>query len=392
MPPKTSIAISPIRVARQLRGVSAKELAEVIERSGPWISQLEKGTKELPDDAARALGAFLGVPASFLQGEALSAPLIQFRHLKRTPAAQKARVEARAVLVDLLLREIERDFGGLPRPDLGSNEALVGDPGDPGRLAAVERAAQRLRADWGLADGPIPDITRLVESKGFWVIQLPPEDRKVDAFSWWGNGHGFIAVNPVPLDGSEVLSDESQPRNAYRERFNVAHELGHKRLHREIDGEIIGTREVEGEAHRFAASFLVPARQWMAIAPRTTDWRAFVQHAGTWGVSISVLIRRNFDLGVFDENRYRAAMIRISADLGRRAEADRLQPRAPESPGLLRAYLGKLQTQRGITLAMLAVRMGVHPSELEFIGLPISQPVVAAPRGLRIDFPRRPVS
>lgn len=386
--------LSPLRIARQLRGFSAKRLAESVGKSGSWISQLEKGTKEIPDDAARTFSEVLDVPVAFILRGPLErdAGVLHFRHKKRTPAAQRARVDARTVLIGLLIAEMAAEFEDLYRPAFPDEEPLPGRPGDLGRLTLIDRAAQRLRSRWGMGEGPIPDLIRLVEVRGCWVIELPPEDRAVDAFSWWGDGHGFIALNPVPLDGSDQLSDAGGPRNVYRERFNVAHEMGHLLLHADLGERDVGTRDVENEAHRFAASFLVPTRQWMATSPRTLNWRDYRDHAHRWGVSVSVLLRRNYDLGIFDEPRYRTAMIRLSADIGRRREGLHLPPRQHESPGRLKAHLAALRAQRGITLAMLADRMGVYEGELvELVGGEPPGPTTSANRGGKvIRFPSRP--
>lgn len=386
--------LSPLRLMRQLRGMSAKELADGIGKSGAWISQLENGTKEIPEDAALILADVLRVPVTFiLRGPVEREPgVLHFRHKKRTPAAQRARVGARTLLFELLIQEMEAEFESLYKPSFPEDEPLPGRPGSSGRLSLIDRAAQRLRAEWGMGEGPIPDLTRLVEVRGCWVFELPPEDRAVDAFSWWGAGHGFIALNPVPLDGSNLLAAESEPRNAYRERFNLAHELGHLLLHGDVSEAEVGSRDVENEAHRFAASFLVPARQWMAISPRTLSWRDYRDQAHRWGVSVSVLLRRNFDLGIFDEPRYRTAMVRMSAEIGRKGEGLHLPPRQHEVPGRLQAHLAALRAQRGITLEDIAERVCVYREDLvELVGpSPVSaSPVTPQREGKVIRFPPR---
>ena len=378
--------VSPLRVARHLRGLSAKELADAVGKTGSWISQLERGSKELTEEVARAFAAALRVPPAFLLQGPLqsSAGVLHFRHKRRTPAAQKHRVHARALLVRMLVHELEHEFDGLFRPRLPTIE-LPGQPGDPGRLQRIDKAAQRLRREWDMGDGPIPDLIRLVEVHGIWVVDLPPEDRTVDAFSWWGDGHAFIALNPVPLAGHVALASEG-PRNAYRERFSVAHELGHILLHADLDEDCVGARDVEKEAHRFAASFLVPPAQWRAMSPGTTDWRDYRQLAGRWGVSTSVLLRRNYDMGVYGHPNYKSAMIRMSAEIGRKDEGRHLPPRVHESPGRLRAHLQVLETQAGITIEDLAQRLAISEDDLWAI-VAVQPPAGRGDLGKVIRFP-----
>ncbi len=385
-------SLSPLRLARQLRGLSAKALAESVGKSGAWISNLERGMKEIPEDAAHAFAEVLDVPVGFiLRGPVeREAGVLHFRHKKRTPAAQRARVDARAVLIELLVGELESEFEELYRPAFPEDDPLPGVPGDPERLSLVDRAAQNLRAEWGMGEGPIPDLIKLVEVRGCWVIELPPEDRSVDAFSWWGDSHGFIALNPVPLDGSDRLSSPDTPRNPYRERFNVAHELGHLLLHPDLAEDSVGTRDVENEAHRFAASFLVPARQWMATSPRSLQWRDYRSHAHRWGVSVSVLLRRNYDLGIFDEPRYRSAMIRLSSEIGRKKEGLHLPPRPQEVPGRLLAHLDALRAHRGIGLGHLARRIDVYESEIaQIVGVAVEHAPPPTKQAKVLHFPKR---
>jgi len=372
--------------------MSAKALAESVGKSGAWISNLERGTKEVPEDAAHAFAEVLDVPVGFILRGHLEreAGVLHFRHKKRTPAAQRARVDARTVLVELLVNEMETEFEELYRPAFPDDEPLPGAPGDPGRMNLIDRAAQSLRSEWGMGEGPIPDLIKLVEVRGCWVIELPPEDRAVDAFSWWGDGHGFIALNPVPLDGSDQLPNADTPRNPYRERFNVAHELGHLLLHPDLDEDAVGTRDVENEAHRFAASFLVPARQWMATSPRSLHWRDYRSHAHRWGVSVSVLLRRNYDLGIFDEPRYRSSMIRLSSEIGRKREGLHLPPRPHETPGRLIAHLDALRAHRGVTLRDLAVRIDMYEPEIaQLVGVKATETPSGPSRGKVIQFPSR---
>jgi len=366
--------------------MSAKDLANAVQKTGSWVSQLERGAKELTPEVAEAFAAVLDVPPTFLLGGAVepTAGVLHFRHKRRTPAAQRHRVFARALLVRQLIQELEREFEELYRPQLPEIE-LPGDPGDDGRMERIDRAAAKVRRTWEMGDGPIPDLVRLVEVRGIWVIGLPPEDRAVDAYSWWGDGHGFIALNPVPLDGSDV--HRGGQRNAYRERFNVAHELGHLVLHGDLPEDAVGTREVENEAHRFAASFLVPPKQWVALSPRTGVWQDYKALAHRWGVSGSVLLRRDLDLGLIDYPRYRASMIRLSGSIGRKQEGLHLPPRVHETPGRLRAHLATLATQGEVDLQDLASRMHVHESDLVPLVAPLSPHQSTGASGKVLMFP-----
>jgi len=336
----------------------------------------------MPREAVSVFATALDVPSAWLDQAPIRLEVLHFRHKKRTKAAQRERVTARAVVTRMIVAELEECFEELYRPTLPSID-LPGQPGDPTRVPEIEAAAREVRSAWGMGEGPIPDLVRAVEANGIWVTQLQGEDRCVDAYSWWSDGHAFIALNPVPLDGSDSPAAPAEARNSYRERFNVAHELGHLTLHRDLPEELVGTRDVESEAHRFAAAFLVPASQWRASAPKSISWRDYREHAHRWGVSATTLLRRSRDLGLFDEARYQAAMIRVSSEIGRRGEGLHLPPRAIERPGRLEAHLRALEVQGGITVADVAEDIGLWETDvIDAIGVP----PVAAPLGKVIDF------
>jgi hypothetical protein len=117
----------------------------------------------------------------------------------------------------------------MPSPDLP--ELRSEDPGS---------AAASIRRHWGLGFRPIPNLIRLMESKGVRVFTLS-EGKNVDAFSFWRDGTPFIFLNTL--------------KSAERSRFDAAHELGHLLMHSHGYPE---GREVEKEADSFASHLLMP--------------------------------------------------------------------------------------------------------------------------------------
>ncbi len=382
-------SVNPLRLARYLRGVSARELAVEVGCSGGRVSQLEASSKPMTEAVAAPFAAALGVPVAFLVagGFEVGAPVLHFRHRRNTPAPARHRAGARAVVAHLLVGELAKHFTALQGANLPSpwEVDLSGEPGDPGRLTRIERVAQELRKRWGMRDGPIPDVIRVIESQGVWVLELPSEDRHIDAYSWSMGGHAYMGLVPVRLD------EARQERNPYRERFSALHELGHLVLHPDLPDQLVGTREVEAEAHRFAAAFLVPPTRWVARAPRSVKWEDYIDEAAVWGTSVSALLRRSLDLGVIDPWRYRAAMIHMSSTIGRRDEGAHLPERPHEEPARIAAHLAKLAAGRGVSLAHLAEKIGLPVEDLRALvpGLPAEVSGPAARAGRVLEFPRR---
>ena len=104
--------------------------------------------------------------------------------------------------------------------------------------------------------GPIADVVELLESHGVVVIRLPLDSADVDAFS-------------LPFPDHPVVVLGSDKTDRARSRFDGAHELGHLVMHGE---QIWGIKEVETQAHQFAAAFLMPANEIRDQLPTTVDW------------------------------------------------------------------------------------------------------------------------
>ena len=95
-----------------------------------------------------------------------------------------------------------------------------------------------------------------------------------------------------------------------RSRFDGAHELGHLVVHGE---QIWGVKEVETQAHQFAAGFLLPAEQIYDQLPTTADWPALFELKRHWQVSLAALLMRARTLGRMTEGTYLSAIKTASA-------------------------------------------------------------------------------
>src|SRR5699024_3248261 len=87
----------------------------------------------------------------------------------------------------------------------------------------IETAAKAVREEWGVDDGPILELTKTVEYFGAVVQSFNYDLEKLDAYSYGSEQHNrpFIWLNT--------------DKNLYtRSRFDIAHELGHMVLHRNL--------------------------------------------------------------------------------------------------------------------------------------------------------------
>lgn len=85
-----------------------------------------------------------------------------------------------------------------------------------------EHAARTAREQWGVAIGPVGRLVRLLEDHGVLVVFSPPQTAAVDAYSFDSRLRPVVVLNPIK-------------RDYYRQRFDLAHELGHLIMHSDAE-------------------------------------------------------------------------------------------------------------------------------------------------------------
>ncbi|WP_371851987.1 ImmA/IrrE family metallo-endopeptidase [Nocardia ignorata] len=156
-----------------------------------------------------------------------------------------------------------------------------------------------------------------------------------------------VALNPIK-------------RDFYRQRFDVAHELGHLLMHSDAEP---GGRIVENQANRFASELLMPADLIRGSLPTSmggSAWRDLHQLKEYWGVSIQAMLYRARSLGVLSDMSYRNAMATISARGWRRVEPASIK--VMEQPSLLPRAVELLGSE-GISEKTL-IEQSLVPAEL----------------------------
>jgi len=305
-----------LRTARELARLSQARLAGEAGVTPAAISQFESGAARPSPETIAILGDVLNVPIAFFHEEMQESHDGFFRSLRRTSIADRRRARAIAYVAhDVAVRASAT--GWFPTTDV----PMIPVSGLDADRAEIERTAAQVRAQWGMAPGPAPDISELLEAHGITVIRLPLGSSDVDAFSL------PFADHPVV-----VLGTDKDDRA--RSRFDGAHELGHLVVH---GAQIWGVKEVETQAHQFAAGFLLPAEQIYDQLPTTVDWPTLFDLKRHWQVSLAALLLRARTLGRMTEGTYLSAIKTASARGWRRIEPVPLGQ--PEQPTRLLAYL-----------------------------------------------------
>lgn len=347
-------AFAPARLtmARELAGLRKRDLADAIDRTAAAVSQYELGQSRPSGETLDRCAAALDVPVGFFTtGRAqlrLDTAHAHFRSLRTTTANQRQQALAHVELLWELLDQLDNVIE-LPPVDLGLPLGMR--PGEPAATADMVRKA------WHVPTGPVVHLVRTLEARGVVLTQLPDVDAEtIDAFS--------AAVHGRPMI---VLSHKGNPM---RQRFSVAHELGHLLLHPDPAP---GSGVHEREANTFAAELLMPAAEIRDRLPTPLDLTALKETADGYGVSVAALAYRGKDLGVYSESTLRRTMAALTK-LGWRTE-EPVGSRYPgERPELL-TRAADLAAAHGLPLPQLADRLHIGLPRLRtLLGMPAPRP------------------
>lgn len=282
-----------IRSARLISGLTQKELANVAGLSQALVSQVESGLRIATDDTVQAVGRAVGMPQSFFEVATQNIPdgTMRFRKLASTRITETRRVEE-------LAREAWRVWSSLMRD---VQYPLPSLPSRPPGTFDLEEVARDARRALGLdVDRPIGHLTRTLESHGIAVFRMGVTD-DVEQL-----GHLGVSCWPSPLDYGIVAVF---PGTGDRERFTIAHELGHFILHRNVSD--LGGAELE--AHRFAGAFLLPATRMQEAIQGGVTLSDLARLKARWGVSMQAIVMRGAELGLIDPARKTGLFRQLSA-------------------------------------------------------------------------------
>jgi Zn-dependent peptidase ImmA (M78 family)/transcriptional regulator with XRE-family HTH domain len=328
-----------INVARKMRGLTASALAAKIGVSPSSISRWESGLVEAPNDALRQIAGALGLRESFffrrepIKGLGISGLL--HRSLKKARRGDVDRIESLCNVFCWEIRDLLRSVDLYPELDFPQlPDSLIGQPAE---------AARAVRAAWNLPQGPIDDLTALIESAGGIVVRWNFEVREMDALCTLRAGLPplFFLNASLPLD---------------RARFVLAHELGHVFLHADHG---ICDDQSEDEADAFAAEFLTPKKDVGFDLAGRRRLEQFFALKPKWKVPASSLITRAYELRLISAQQ-RAHLYRTSGGVLRDEPA---VLNLEERPRLLRTVLDYHRDDLRMTDDQIAERVRISTHE-----------------------------
>lgn len=330
-----------IRFARELQGLTKKELAERIDKTPSAVLQYETGKSGLALETFMAIAEALSLPLSFFSKHTPPLPTASlgqchFRANRRVPQIERLKAFSFAEQVFTIFSYLE---------DKGIHFPKAAFPTIDGREVQerqIEHYAMNVREAIGLGLGPIPDMARLLENIGIRIILLPAKEVKLDAFATW-----FDGIPCVMIDSDSAAS---------RMQFDYAHELAHLIFDEESTPE---DALVERRANRFASAFLMPASSFRGDCPRSYRQQLFASVKAYWHVSIAAALYRARELGILSENSYKSAQItRTRAGTRMQEEEEFSKP----MPSLLDQAMRLMS--HDMTLDVMAQDLGMHLFDL----------------------------
>jgi len=280
------LAINLMRL-RKLNNLTQQDVADAAGISRVAYRNLEKGDAEPRQGTLQALAKALNASAFDLL-----APLPQLKSLRyRTNKEMSEQERAQGNQIVVRAGNWLHDFNEL--------ESML-DNKKPSLLKQArkgtkpENAAAKLRKDL-LGESSncdcVPDICELLENAG------------VKIFMCNFNVSELFGLSIGKADGGPAMAINTGKKiSVERQIFSIAHELGHLMLHKDTYGKEPAelSDEQEHEADRFAASFLMPEKQFIAEwnENRGLHWvDAVLKTKRHFKVSYQAVLHQLIDLG-----------------------------------------------------------------------------------------------
>jgi Zn-dependent peptidase ImmA (M78 family)/transcriptional regulator with XRE-family HTH domain len=299
-----------IELARKSRLLSQSQLAVNLGIDQGKYSRIERGESFVTPELLDKLVDVLGYPHNFFfePGNTLGSPLSLHMggNFRKRQDLSKTVIYSVESIIGIYLSCLKKLAANI---DIESSKTI-----SPVNLndfeGDIEHIAQQLRLQWGLPTGPIRDLTLVLENAGCLVVKHDFGTEKIDGFSIWPKD-----LHPI------IFIREGMPGD--RERFTLAHELGHLLFHTERL-----SPNKEQEANQFAAAFLLPASDIKPYLNQPNIYRLQALKE-EWKVSMAALAYRAKDLKTINENQFKYLFMELSRNGYRKNEPVYIKPESP---------------------------------------------------------------
>lgn len=194
---------------------------------------------------------------------------------------------------------------------------------------------------------PMTDLISILENLGIVIVQIENPDNRFDGF----DGLGEVVEN-IPVI---VLLDGIQ--DGARQRFTIAHELGHLVLN--ITDESLDEEKL---CNRFASALLMPmeaVKNEFGTSRNGISFFELVAFRKEYKVSYSAIIHRLRELEIISTSLYKILSVHVSYELSK----DDLKPLEPEVSYQFKKIIYKLENNKIISVSKACELLGILENE-----------------------------
>ena len=281
----------------------------------------------------------------------------KFEFRKKAKLGKKA-VEAIKLKIQQRIEkyvEIERIAGMESSFDASVLEDVTVSDAESARAAAM-----KLRHEWNLGEGPIPQPISVLEAHGVKVIEVEEDPLLFD-----GTSNMVEGIPVLVLNKEEVTTEDGKHlQNEERRRLTLFHELGHQVMHFAQD---LSDKEKEDLCNVFANEMLIPTSAFKQIFG---DKRASISYwelkdvQREFGISARALMMKAVQLGVITSSKHKWFCINLNKNASLREALDKTAVQVQHTSRFDRLVYRSLDSEL-ITHSKAAQLLGISLSELK---------------------------
>ncbi len=302
--------------ARRLSGMSQQKLADLLGVNKMTISKYENGVLPLSSERLIAVCDVLGVGVDYFfrtaQVNLVGEPVFRKRKKLLKKEENTILFQSRDILERQ--KEVMQILNITPVSVYPNKKSIVSSVED------AEVLSEYIRTEWKLGLDPIENLMEVVEKNGFSVgVVDAPES--------------FDALTVMSSDGERLIVLRSEVPGD-RQRFTLAHELGHYFIEGGVD--------IEKSADLFAGALLVPRETLIAdVGERRNNISLDELHdlKMKYGASMMAILYRMRDVGIISDTVLKRYQILFSKNNWRKVEPG--VPYPVERPMKMRQWVNR---------------------------------------------------
>ena len=328
---------------RLLKNLSLKDAGNLLNMTATAISKYEKG-EILPDSKKLIDFANAYNVKSIELLKVYNVPKMKFTSFRKKKRLTGQNLE---LLEELIQDEVAKYLEIIEMNNIDTDNIKL-KKYSCNNLEDVEKAANDFRNYIKISNKqPISDLINILENLGIIIIQIKNPDNRFDDF----DGLSEI-VNSIPVI---VLLDGI--KDGARQRFTIAHELGHLVLN-------INNDELDEEklCNRFASALLMPKEAIInefGYSRGNINFFELTAFKNEFKVSYAAIVYRLKDLNIISEYLYKKLSIFLSQRIGKNDP----KPIQPETSFQFKKIVYKLEADEIISVNKACELLGVSVDE-----------------------------